>query len=202
MQIIESSQAQLLGIFEKGAARSTEKLAKLSGSQWAVHIVSIDVGSGGRFRSIMARDRRDHVGFCFSSSGERYLVLFTENSGKAVLDAYAHDRAWAASRRAVDKVQDAALAEIANVIINGLSGELADRQGMTRIISAPKAVRGVKLDLFNEAFSDLAAIGEESIVDVMIHISSPALDADCTLMLRLDTLSANFLLRPDPDARP
>ena len=202
MQIIESSQTELLGIFERGAARSTKKLAALSGSEWAVHIVSIDVGSGARFRSIMARDEREHLGVYFSSSGERYLVLFSENSGKAVLDAYAHDHAWAASRRNVPRMQDLALAEIANVIINGLSGELADRQGMTRIISAPKTVRGPKLDVFNEAFSDLPAIGEESMVDVMIHISSPALDADCTLMLRLDSLSANFLLCPDPDKHP
>ena len=40
------------------------------------------------------------------------------------------------------------------------------------------------------------------IVNVLIHISAPKLAADCTLLLRFDSLNANFLLTSDPDARP
>ena len=74
MKTAQTSQDLLLSIFEKGVAQSTEKLTALSGTQWAIHIISIDVGTGERFRSIIARDQRDYLGVSCSSPGERYRL--------------------------------------------------------------------------------------------------------------------------------
>jgi chemotaxis protein CheY-P-specific phosphatase CheC len=121
MKTAQTSQDLLLSIFEKGVAHSTEKLTALSGTDWAIHIISIDVGAGERFRTILARDQRDYLGVSFSSPGERYLVIFSEESGKALLAASANEHPGGIS--AAKNMERASLAEIANILINGLSGE-------------------------------------------------------------------------------
>ena len=196
MQLADPQQAQLLEIFEKGAARSAEKLTSLSGMPWNIHIVSLDVGSGGRFRSILARDKGDCLGIVFSNPGERYMVLFSEESGRALVEASYPARGG--KRRLLPSMEQSALAEIANVLVNGLSGEMADRHGMFRCLTAPTVATGRKVAVFEQAFG--AFVGDDAMVDVLIHISSPQLAADCTVMLRLDGLNANFLLNTDPDA--
>ncbi|MFI5348782.1 MAG: hypothetical protein ACHQ2Z_04495 [Elusimicrobiota bacterium] len=196
MQLADPQQAKLLEIFEKGAAKSAEKLSALSGMPWNIHIVSLDVGSGERFRAILARDKRDCLGAVFSNPGEKYMVLFSEESGRALIDASYPARGG--KRRILPSMEQSALAEIANVLINGLSGELADRHGMFRCLTAPTMAIGNKAAVFERAFG--VFVEDEAMVDVLIHISSPELAADCTVMLRLDALNANFLLNTDPDA--
>lgn len=188
----ESDQTRLLAIFEAGVARSAEKLSALSGVPWHIHIVSLDMVSGERFKAILARDSRDYIGVRFSTPGERFLVLFSEESGEALLNASAF-----ASQRAIPGMDSAALAEISNILINGLAGELADRQGMVRVISSPQIASNRKAELCEQAFGDLPSSGRR-MVNVLIHLSSPDLSADCTLLVRLDALSANFLLNAPP----
>ncbi|MFI5362138.1 MAG: hypothetical protein ACHQ49_09235 [Elusimicrobiota bacterium] len=196
MKIAESDQAELLAIFDKGAAESARKLADVSGNPWKIHIVSLDVGTGERFHSILTRDEREYFGAIFTSPGETYLVLFSEDSGRALVDSSLPARKK--GRRAAAGLEQSALAEIANVLVNGLSGKLADRHGMIRFLSAPTAARGRKAAIYERAFGALTF--DEAMVDVLIHISSPQLASDCTVMLRLDSLNANFLLHTDPDA--
>lgn len=196
MVIRDSQQAQFLEIFEKGVAKSTERLSALSGQPWNIHIISVDIGSGDRFLAIIARDKREHMGFSFESSGEKYLVLFSEESGEALAKASAP--ACLGRRDVPPGMEQAALSEVANILINGLSCELADRQGMVRIISAPTAIKSSKADIYNKAFGNLPST-DPTMVNALIHISSPELAADCTLMLRFDSVSATFLLTPDPD---
>lgn len=196
-KILESAQAQLLDVIENGAARSAEKLDGLSGAHWNIQVVSLDIGPGQHFRSVMARDTREHVGVHFSAPGERYLVLFSDDSGKALMGMSPLDHVG--KRPASVEMEQAVLAEVANILINGLSGEMADRQGMVRIISGPTTVRGKKIDVYNQAFDDFPSFDQDSVINVLIHISAPRL-AECTLMLRLDPFSINFLLNSDPDA--
>ena len=195
--LLESAQTQILALIAKGVARSTRKLAALSGQGWDMHVISLDVGSGERFRAILARDAREHLGVWFSAPGERYLVLFSHESGEALLKASPLD---SSGRRPMSPAWErATLTEAANILINGLSGELAEGQGMVRIISGPKSMTGRKADIYGRAFGDLAPLGGDSMVNVLIHIASPELAADCTLMLRMDALNANFLVNTDPD---
>ena len=195
MGMVESAQAKLLVLIERCVVQCAAKLASLSGIRWHTHIISIDVGCGDRFRSILARDAQEFIGVFFSNPGERYLVMLSEDSGRALLQAYCNGR-----HPIPAALEQDTLAEIANILINGLSGELGDLQGMARIISGPTIMRGTKAAIYDRAFGDLPAVGGDAMIDALIHISAPPLAADCTLMLRLDTLSANFLLNSDPDS--
>ena len=199
MNIAEPAQTQLLGIFETGVKRSTERLTALSKMPWDIHIISLEVGSDEVFRSILARDAREYLGVSFSAPGERYLVMFSHESGRALLDASAP--AFSRGRPPIPSMEQSTLAEIANILIGGLEGELADRQGMVRIISGPTTMWSTKAAIYDQVFCELPPMSQ-MMVNVMIHISSPELAADCTLMLRLDSLNANFLLNSDPDVRP
>ncbi len=194
---LETASTELLPFVKLGVTRGTERLAYISGARWDIHIVSIDVGSSERFRSILARDKREYSGACFSTPGERYLVMFSEENGKTLVRSYAQDRLG--QRASSAAFERSSLTEIANIIVGGLSGELADRQGMGRILSAPTMVVGRKSDIYAQAFGDLSSFGNELMVDALIHISSPSLACECTLMLRLDSVTTNFLLRSDPD---
>ncbi|MEK7389015.1 MAG: hypothetical protein AAB036_04900 [Elusimicrobiota bacterium] len=195
----DSAQAQLLSVFETGVKRSTERLASLSGMPWDIHILSLDVESDEVFRAILARDTREFFGVSFDAPGEKYLVVFSQESSQALLEA--STPILSNGRRPTPAMEESTLAEIANILIGGLEGELAARQGMGRIISGPSTMRGTKSRIYNQVFVDPAPSGQ-LIVNVLIHISSPQLAADCTLLLRLDSLNANFLLNTDPDKRP
>ena len=197
MTIAEEAQDQILNVLQKGVQRSTSRLTALSKTRWDCHIISVDRGPGARFQSILARDAREHFGVYFSSPGERYLVIFSEESGQAVVQASPYARPGV--KPVAHGTNQPILMEVANILINGLSGELAERQGMARVISSPRSVWSKKLQIYERAFGDLPAVDTDSMLSVLIHISSPALAADCTLMLRLDMLSTTFLLSPDPD---
>ncbi len=197
MGLVETASTELLPLVKLGVTKGTERLAYISGTRWDIHIVSIDIGSSKRFRSILARDNRDYSGACFSTPGERYLVMFSKESGKTLVRSYSQDRFGKQTESPAFELSS--LAEIANIIVGGLSGELAERQGMGRILSAPTMVVGKKAAIYAQAFGDLRSFSDEVMVDALIHISSPSLACDCTLMLRLDSVTANFLLRPDPD---
>ncbi len=199
MNIAQPAQAQLLSIFETGVKRSTERLTTLSKMPWDIHVISLDVGSDNVFRSILARDAREYFGVSFFAPGERYLVMFSHESGRALINASAS--AFSQGRTPIPSMEQSTLAEIANILIGGLEGELADRQGMVRIISGPTTMWNTKAVIYEKVFYDLPPMSQ-MMVNVMIHISSPKLAADCTLMLRLDSLNANFLLNSDPDVRP
>jgi hypothetical protein len=199
MTIVESAQTQLLAIFESGVARSTAKLSAISGMNWNVNIISLDVGAGERFRGILARDKREFLGVYFSTPGERYAVMLSEESGKALLKAGYPP--YPGAKPTLPSMESATLAEYANIFINGFSGEIADRQGMVRIISGPTTVWSTKAEIYKKAFGDLPTI-DDMMVNVLVHISSPDMAADCTVLIRIDSLSANFLLNTDPDARP
>ncbi|MBI4060214.1 MAG: hypothetical protein HY403_02165 [Elusimicrobia bacterium] len=192
MEISAPAQSRLLALIAAAVARSAERLGALSGADWKVDIVSIEVGTGARFRAILARDRGEYLGVRFVSPGESYLVLFSEACGKALLRSGPLN---------LGGFEQPALSEIANIVINAMAAELADHQGMARVLSAPVAERASKAALFDRAFGELRPEGGDDMVDTLIHISSPSLDVDCTFMLRLDALNVNFLMHTDPDAQ-
>lgn len=198
MQLNETAVQEILDLIGRGVARSTQRLADLSGARWNMHIVSVDVGGGERFRSILARDGQDYLGASFSTPGERYLVIFSNECGRKLARAYAQDHL---KGQVAEGLEEACVAEIANILIGGLAGEVAERQGMGRILSAPTMTVGKKAAILARAFGDLHSCDGDVMVDALIHISSPELAADCTLLLRLDSTVAAFLLSPEPVPR-
>jgi chemotaxis protein CheY-P-specific phosphatase CheC len=196
MKLQPSDQGELLEVFKEGAVRSAETLGALFGSPWSIRILSLDIGSGEQFRSLLARDEREYLCVQFSSPGERYVVMFSEESGRAMLNACAPPPGG--GRPPLPRMGESTLAEIANILVNGLAGELADRQGMMRIISAPHTARSRKADVYGQALEGLHLI-DKTLVNVMIHIASSALTAECTVILCLDALSATLLLNTVPE---
>lgn len=196
--LAEPEQLLLLGVIESGVSRTARRLEVLSGGRWTAHVISVEAGDGPRFRSILTRDDSEHHGVSFRCPGETYLALFSCRSCDILTAAGPFARA---ALRGVPGARDAALQETANVLVSGISASLGDRNGMARLLSAPTAHLGRKAEILDEAFPAAPAAGPSAALDSLIHLSAPDLDADCTVLVRLDGVAAGFLLRTDPDAR-
>ena len=168
-------------------------MAKLSGEQWGVHIVSADEGSGRKFQSILARDSRAHYGVAMSTVGQKYLALFSQESCRSVAKSFLRQ---AGSRISVYDETDA-VGEISNILVNSIAAAIAQYQGTSHLVAAPETSWGKKADLFEQAFGS-APDEASDMTSALIHICSPTLSSDCTLLIQLDRLSVVFLLNPPP----
>jgi hypothetical protein len=195
MEFVTLDQNRLIAIFGNGAAKSAGELAAASGAPWNISIVSLELQTGASFLSTLPGSETEYSGVRLSSPDESYLVLFSEESGRALLNAPFLSRG-----RGAAELPEEELAGFAKVVVDGLSGHLSELQGMGGFVPEPVPGRGGKAEVCALAFGPRFV--DEPFVDVLILVASPQAAAECTILFRLDTLSANFRMRQSRNALP
>jgi hypothetical protein len=190
MQITSDDQKAILGLLEAGIGASTDKLAAISRTQWSIKTTALKAyATPEDFAELGAPSQYFFGAYC-SAHGRVFLSYFTSRSSALMTQAF-----LASSRRGLEatpQMQEVAVAEVSNIVINAIAAVLADRCGMAFILSAPKTVRGARADIIKAAFGALQPVGK--IFSATINLASKDIAADCTLMMMLDDLIVNFIL--------
>ncbi len=190
MKITSDDQKAILGLLEAGIAASTSKLVAISRTQWSVKTAALKAYATADDFAELGQPSQYFFGAYCSSPGRVFLSYFTSHSSAVMTQAF-----LASNRRslqATPQMQEVAVAEVSNIVINAIAAALADRCGMAFILSAPKSVRGGRADIITAAFGALQPVGK--IFSATITLSSQDIAADCTLMMMLDDLIVNFIL--------
>lgn len=189
MEIKPQDQKAILQLIEQGVDSCTSKLAAISKTDWQLRTTSMKAFVKVDDYLDKGQPSQYYFGAYCQSSGRVFLAFFNSRSAELITKSFI---AGSKGLQPTPAMQEVAICEIANIVINAVAGSLADRCGMAFILSAPKAVRGAKADLVKQTFGDFPDKGK--VFGAYIHLSSQELSADCTLMLMLDDLFVNFIL--------
>ena len=169
---------------------STSKLATISRTSWEIRTTSLKAYTTSEDYAELGQPSQYFFGAYCQAPGKMFLAYFSSRSAAVLTQAI-----LANGRRGLQAtvpMQEVAVAEIANIVTNAVAATLADRCGMSFVLSAPKLVRGARADVIRSAFGDLHSVGK--IFSASIHLSSKDIAADCTLMMMLDDLIVHFVL--------
>jgi len=190
MQITPEDQKAVLGLLEAGIGASTSKLSAISRTQWAIKATALKAyATAEDFAELGAPSQYFFGAYC-TSPGRVFLSYFSSRSSAMLTEAF-----LANSKRGLEatpQMQEVAVAEVSNIVINAIASSIADRCGMAFILSSPKSVRGARADIVTAAFGALQPVGK--VFSATINLSSQDIAADCTLMMMLDDLIVNFIL--------
>lgn len=191
MTFSESTQQSFLKLIETGVSASADKLATTSHTEWKTETVSIRSAPVDNLRTVLAGDATEHAGALFSMPGGMFVVMFTKKSGgslaKAFLPGHPSDQ--------VARLEKESLAEISNIVIHSVANVIADACDEVLFVSAPEMVTGKKEEILKLAGSKFKESDETSAVVAYIHLYSVALSSDCTIVLLLNSIWNNRLLK-------
>ena len=183
-------QKAILQLIEKGVEASASKLAAVSRTEWEMRTTSLKAYASAEDFVELGQPSQYFFGAYCQAEGRMFLAYFTSRSAALLTQSF-----LAASRKglqATPQMQEIAVAEISNVVLNSIAGTLADFCGMAFILTAPKVARGMRMDIIKAAFGDLQAASK--IFSATINLSSRDIAADCTLMVMLDDRIIDFVL--------
>ena len=190
MDITPQDQKAILQVIEQGVEECTAKLAAISRTNWQIRTTSLKAYSGPQDYAELQAPSQYFFGAHCQAPGKMFLALFSSRSAALLTQSF-----LGSVRPDIEptpQVQENAVAEVGNIVINAVANGLADRCGMAFILSAPKSVKGARADIIRDAFGDFKPSGK--IFSVYIHLSSSEISADCTLMAMLDDIIVNYVL--------
>ncbi|MDD5657630.1 MAG: hypothetical protein PHF00_10310 [Elusimicrobia bacterium] len=190
MEITPQDQKAILQLIEQGVDSCAAKLAAVSRTQWQIRTSSLKAYAKAEDYAELQAPSQYFFGAHCQAPGKMFLALFSSRSAVLLTQAF-----LCSTRPDIEPtpaVQEAAVAEVSNIVINAIANGLADRCGMAFILSAPKMSRGARADIIREAFGEFKPSGK--IFSVYIHMGSKELSADCTLMVMLDDIIVNYVL--------
>ncbi len=190
MLINAENQKLILRIIEQGVDQCATKLAAMSRADWDMRTTSLKAyAKPDDFAELKAPSQYFYGASC-QSPGAMFLALFTSRSAAIITHAFLGK--GRPDFKASPSMQELAVAEISNIVINAVASVLADRCGTPVVLSAPKPSRGARADIIQQAFGEFKPAG--NIFSAYIHLAAPTLTTDCTLLLMLDDVTVNYLI--------
>lgn len=192
MNLSEIEKEALLRVIESGIDRSTERLAKLSKTDWDINTVSLSAGTSNEFQVLFEADKKEYYGTFFTIPGGAFVVQFPIEAGHNLAKAFVKDSG--AKVKSVENLEQTALAESANILVNAVADALADASDLGFFLSPPEMVKGSKTDIMDAV---LKRVKKKKTFMMMsyVHMFAEKLSADCNILILLDDTLMKTLLR-------
>lgn len=198
MNLSVREMERIQALIEEGVARSTDRLGKLSHTQWGVVSSSTNEIPAVRLLSWFQRAKEDHVAATLRASVEiptEAVMIFSAKGAEAVSAAVT--KPWAERMKALPNLVDLTIGEVSNILAQSVIGALADQFEKTVILSVPEVTRGPKVELMARALERYD--GRKDIL-LMSHVElySNDLAADCAMVLVVDSATLQQLVKAQP----
>lgn len=189
---------RIQALIEEGVVRATDRLGKLSHTQWGVMSSSTDEIPAVRLLSWFARAKEPHVAAMLRAPAEiptEAVIIFSAKSAEAVAEAVT--RPWAERMKALPSLLELTIGEVSNILAQSVIGALADQFEKTVILSVPEVSRGSKAELMGRALERYD--GRKDVL-LMSHVEMYAQDlaADCAMVLIVDSATLAALVKGQP----
>lgn len=178
---------------ETGAGRASERLGKMSKTEWGIMTSSIKEIPPVRLLSWFDRCEREHVSArfrCAENVPLEILVIFPAESAQAVTDAVA--KPFSARMQKLPNLVELTIGEVSNIMAQSLIGAMADDFNQTIILSVPEVGRARKVKLLSDALEDYD--GRQDVL-LMSHIEmfSENLSAECGMVVWVNVAALRSL---------
>lgn len=198
MNLSPREMERVQALIEEGVVRSTDRLGKLSRTQWGVMSSSTNEIPAVRLLSWFQRAKEDHVAATLRASAEiptEAVLIFSAKSADAVADAVT--KPWAERMKALPNLVELTIGEVSNILAQSIIGALADQFDKTVILSVPEVTRGNKVELMAKALERYD--GRKDVL-LMSHVElySNDLAADCSMVLIVDSATLQRLVKAQP----
>ncbi|MDE2291422.1 MAG: hypothetical protein KGL53_05010 [Elusimicrobia bacterium] len=198
MALTLAERERIQALIEEGVSRSTDRLGKLSRTQWGVMSSSTNEIPAVRLLSWFQRAQEDHVAATLRVSEDiptEAVMIFSGKSAQSVTDAVV--RPWAEKMKALPNLVELTIGEVANILAHSVIGALADQFGKTVILSVPEVRRGPKVELMARALERYD--GRRDVL-LMSHVEmySTDLAAECSMILIVDSQTLQDLVKAMP----
>jgi len=175
-------QDTLTRLLEMGVVRASERLGKMSHTEWGIMTSTIKEIPPVRLLSWFSRNPGVHVGARFHSGAEiplEVLTMFPEPSARSVAEAVTAPYAEKTSK--IPNLVEVTIGEVSNILAQALIGGLADEFDALIILSVPEVKTGPKVHLLTKVLEDYDG---RSDVLLMSHIEmySENLSAECSMV--------------------
>ncbi|MFH2202452.1 MAG: hypothetical protein ABIJ96_05025 [Elusimicrobiota bacterium] len=186
MSLSEEEKQSLIKLLEVGVERSSERLGKMSKTQWDITTAStkeiaeerlLVAANAGKQPALAARlTVADNLSADFA-------VFFPEKSALAIARAVLRDHAH--RMKQVKNVLEHTMGEVANILAQSVVGALADEYETSITLSVPAVSRGAKEMLLCTFFAEC---DDPSKLLLMSHVElfSGKLSAECSLVALFD----------------
>jgi chemotaxis protein CheY-P-specific phosphatase CheC len=184
----------LTQLIESGVSLSSERLALLSGAKWEVVSASVEALPIVRALTIFHKDAARNFGANLRSRSLMpldFLMLFPEWSTQPLEEALA--KSAPALKNLPNRTQ-AVVAEIANILGQGIVKALADRLNLSILLSTPQVSTGTKTELMHAALEKFDG-RKDTVVMTHVEMFSGNLSTVCSMILILDAAVMQRLLK-------
>lgn len=194
MSLSTEAKQRLIGLLEVGIERSSERLGKMSKTEWDIATSStkeiaedrlLVAANAGKVPALAARLS---VRECVRAE---FAVFFPEASALAVAKAVLRDHAWGMKK--VKNVLENTIGEISNILAQSAVGALADECETAITLSVPTVKRGTKEALLCEFFAECDD-PEKLLLMSHVELFSGGLSAVCSLVVLFDVADLASLL--------
>jgi chemotaxis protein CheY-P-specific phosphatase CheC len=195
MNLTLEEKQKVTRLIEEGIVRSTDRLGKMSKTEWAVMSSSTNEVPAVRMLSWFQRSKDEHVAVHFRS-GEGvpldFLIIFSEKSAQSVTGAVT--RPYSAKLDGFSNLMELTIGEVSNIVAQSVIGAMADEFEKTIILSIPEVHRGPKASLLGVVLE--AYDGREDVL-LMSHVEmfSEDLSADCAMVIIVNAEVLHGLVR-------
>lgn len=182
MEMTPEDQKAILKLIERGVEASAVKLGAISRTDWDIHTTSLKIYATAKAYAELTQPSQYYFGASCRAPGNMFMAFYSGRSAQLITKAFLASAPKGV--KATVEMQQHAVLEVSNIVINAVAGVLAEHCGLSFILSAPTPLRGSRGDIIQQAFGAFSHIGK--MYGAYIHMSSSKLAADCTLMLLLD----------------
>ncbi len=187
MNLTLAEKERLTSLIEEGVVRSTDRLGKLSRTEWGVMSSSTNEMPAVRLLSWFNRVKEEHVAAVLRAERDiplEAVLIYSSKGAAAVTEAVT--RPWAERMKALPNLVELTIGEISNILAQSVIGVMADQFEKTVILSVPEVHRGAKADLLASALERYD--GRKDVL-LMSHVEmySNDLAADCAMVLVCDS---------------
>lgn len=184
----------MVSLIHAGVQSSTERLGRLSETEWGVNFSGTQEMSPVRVLSWFAHNAQNHVAVRFRSTSEMPLemvILFSEASARSVAEAVI--RPYKDSLTGVKDLLRSTIGEVSNILAQNVLAVLSDRAGVSIILTVPEVDEGSKSDLASSALE-----GYDGRRDILllanVQLHSERLDSECSMMVTINEAAMRGLL--------
>ena len=198
MNLSVREMERIQALIEEGIGRATDRLGKLSRTEWGVMSSSTNEIPAVRMLSWFQRAKEEHVAATLRAPADiptEAVLIFSAKSAEAVAEAVT--KPWAARMKTLPNLVELTIGEVSNILAQSIIGALADQFEKTVILSVPDVSRGAKVDLMAKALERYD--GRKDVL-LMSHVEmySNDLAADCSMILIVDSATLQALVKAQP----
>lgn len=178
-----------------GISRCTEKIEKLSKTQWGLMTNGAQELTAVGMLSWFRRNKEKHYSVQFHSRSEiliELMLLYSETSAEALTAAVT--KPYGERMKKLNNLVGLTIGEVSNILGQGVVGVLADAIGKEIILSIPTVSEGPKVDLLAQAFESYDG-RKDTLLLTQCDLFSEKLMAECGIVVILNTNSIHKYMK-------